>query len=195
MSTLDFDIAEYTIVYDNFFGSRKETFLRDEKNVIEISAGNEAESFLCLIDIIKNSELHNDTIIYLLEDDYIHIPDWCGLLVEGFYLPVHYLSLYNHPELYTFRNQTEVFKANKFFWRTMLFTTNTFICRKRTFLEDIEVHIQTSTNVGEYKCTSDYSKWSLLGNKGRKLVCPIPGAATHCIKDKLGYLIDWEDII
>src|SRR5262249_12069724 len=49
--TIDPDLASYLVIYDNRFGPRADTFLADETNCIEITAGTEAGSFLATLDI------------------------------------------------------------------------------------------------------------------------------------------------
>jgi hypothetical protein len=116
-------------------------------------------------------------------------------MLEGFDICSEYVSLYNHPQLYDSPTQTEMYKGSTSFWKTMDFTTNTFACKKETFLDDIDIHIETSTNVDSYKCTSGYTKWRLIWENGKKLICPIPGASTHCVTNGLAYFIDWRKII
>ena len=45
-NTLNPDLINYTIVYDEFYGSIDKTFLAKEKNVEIIKCGNECDSFL-----------------------------------------------------------------------------------------------------------------------------------------------------
>jgi hypothetical protein len=74
-NTLNPDLINYTIVYDEFYGSIDKTFLSQEKNVEVIKCGSETDSFLQTLDIIQSRNFDDDTIVYLLEDDYLHRPD------------------------------------------------------------------------------------------------------------------------
>jgi hypothetical protein len=63
----------------------------------ETSLGN-APSFVYMMDkIIQNHK--PDDFIYLLEDDYIHRPGSCKVLVEGLSIG-DYVTLYDHPDKY-----------------------------------------------------------------------------------------------
>ena len=84
--TIDPELANYTIVYDEHFGSRDETFLKDETDVVTINAGCESGSFLKTLELIESRNLDDETIVYFLEDDYLHQPNWCKVLQEAFEL-------------------------------------------------------------------------------------------------------------
>jgi hypothetical protein len=57
-------LINYTIVYDEFYGSIDKTFLSQEKNVEIIKCGSETDSFLKTLDIIQSKNLSDDTIVY-----------------------------------------------------------------------------------------------------------------------------------
>ena len=71
-NTLNPNLVNYTIVYDEFYGSIDKTFLAKEKNVKIIKCGSECDSFLKTLDIIQSKNFDDDQIVYLLEDDYLH---------------------------------------------------------------------------------------------------------------------------
>ena len=83
-NTLDPDLVNYTIVYDEFYGSIDKTFLAQEKNVEVIKCGSESDSFLQTLDIVQSRNFDDEQIIYFLEDDYLHQRHWCDIMVEGF---------------------------------------------------------------------------------------------------------------
>ena len=71
-NTLDPDLVNYTIVYDEFYGSIDKTHLAQEKNVEVVNHGSECESFLSTLDLVQSRNFDDDQIIYFLEDDYLH---------------------------------------------------------------------------------------------------------------------------
>ena len=83
-NTLDPDLVNYTIVYDEFYGGIEKTFLASEKNVKIVNHGSECESFLSTLDLVQSRNFDDDQIIYFLEDDYLHRQGWCDVLMEGF---------------------------------------------------------------------------------------------------------------
>jgi hypothetical protein len=150
------------------------------KNVphIAICEGTEAGSFLRLLEYIERLDLHPDTIVYLLEDDYLHKEGWIDVLFEGFTLPVDYVTLYDHRDKYTGypKLTSRLFVTESCHWRTTPSTTNTFATRFRTLKEDMAIHRKFSLN---RKITADHDKFCCLERKGAMLVSSIPGWSTH----------------
>jgi hypothetical protein len=60
-NTLNPNLVNYTIVYDEFYGSIDKTFLANEENVEIINCGSECNSFLKTLDIIQSKNFDNDT--------------------------------------------------------------------------------------------------------------------------------------
>ena len=194
--TIDPELANYTIVYDEHFGSRDETFLKDEENVITINAGCESGSFLKTLEVIESKNLDNETIVYFLEDDYLHQPNWCTALQEAFELPAHYVSLYDHldkylPEAYP-DLQSKLFITNSSHWRTTPSCCNTYACTMGQLRQDLEIHKHFSA-IAEDGISLDHSKFIELGNKGRILISSVPGWSTQC-DSFLSPVIDWEKL-
>ena len=98
--TINPELAKINIVYDEHFGSINDTFLSKEKDVEIINYGYEAGSFLRTLEIVESRGYDDDTIIYFVEDDYLHRENWCEVLIEAFSLPTHYVSLYDHLDKY-----------------------------------------------------------------------------------------------
>ena len=118
-STLDSKLVNYTIIYDEFYGSIDNTFLAKEKNVKVIKCGSETDSFLSTLDIIKSRNFDDDTIIYFLEDDYLHRPGWCDIMLEGFLLNSHYLTLYDFDFFFGKGFLCDIFVTNNSHWRAV----------------------------------------------------------------------------
>jgi len=74
VNTIDCANVNVTFFLDTFHPMEGEHFLRRQSQypVIEIKAGQEAGSFLQLLDHVSSLKLAADTIIYFLEDDYIY---------------------------------------------------------------------------------------------------------------------------
>lgn len=190
--TLNPETTNYTIVYDENLGKIEDTFLKDEPNVHIINEGGEAKSFLRTLELIISKKFSSDTIIYFLEDDYLHQPNWDKIIFEGFQLPIQYLTLYDHYDKYMHWYEdllTKVMVTPSVHWMASPSTTNTFAVKFQTLLEDIAIHRKHSTDVEPSK---DHDKFIELAQRGRRLISAIPGHVTHCHKYLLSPCIDWE---
>ena len=197
-NTLNPDLVNYTIVYDEFYGSINKTFLSQEKNVKIIKCGSECDSFLETLNIIQSQNFDDEQIIYLLEDDYIHRPGWCDIMLEGFNLKSHYLTLYDFDRM-SQEYSCKIFTTLSSHWREVPVTTNTFACKYKTIIEDIEIHQKYSINGVKEKegfhFSRDYDKFWELHRQKRYLISPMPGWSTHCDKNAISPVIDWKKIM
>jgi hypothetical protein len=198
-NTLNPDLVNYTIVYDEFYGSIDKTFLAKEKNVEVIKCGSETDSFLQTLDIIQSRNFDDDTIVYLLEDDYLHRPGWSEIMLEGFEINSHYLTLYDFDFFIAKGYLCEIFTTPSSHWRAVPATTNTFACKYKTLIEDLETHQKHSINgVKEeegFHFSKDYDKFWELQKQERYLISPMPGWSTHCNENHISPIIDWKKIM
>jgi len=198
-NTLNPDLINYTIVYDEFYGSIDKTFLAKEKNVEIIKCGNECDSFLKTLEIIQSKNLSDDTIVYLLEDDYLHRPGWSEVMLEGFEINSHYLTLYDFDFFIAKGWLCEIFTTPSSHWRAVPATTNTFACKYKTLIEDFEIHQKYSINgVKEqegFHFSKDYDKFWELQKQQRYLISPMPGWSTHCDENHISPIIDWKKVM
>jgi hypothetical protein len=198
-NTLNPNIVNYTIVYDEFYGSIDKTFLFKEKNVEIIKCGSESNSFLQTLDIVQSKNFDDDQIIYFLEDDYLHCPDWSDVMIEGFGIGSHYVTLYDFDFFIGKGYLCEIFATLNSHWRAVPATTNTFACKYKTLLEDLEIHQKYSINgVKEedgFHYSKDYDKFWELQKKHKYIVSPMPGWSTHCDKNHISPVINWEKIM
>lgn len=159
---------------------------------IEFKEGTEAGSFLRLLEYVEKLPLHPDTIVYFLEDDYLHRPGWVDVLFEAFTTPAHYVTLYDHKDkygpLYPDLN-AKLYLTKSVHWRTTPSTTNTYAMRFSTLLADMALHREYSL---KRKITADHDKFCALAQKGAILISPIPGYSTHVEPEFASPCIDWE---
>jgi len=198
-NTLNPDLINYTIVYDEFYGSIDKTFLAKEKNVEIIKCGNECDSFLKTLEIIQSRNFDDEQIIYLLEDDYLHRPGWCEVMLEGFEINSHYLTLYDFDFFIAKGWLCEIFTTPSSHWRAVPATTNTFACKYKTLIEDIEIQKEYSIygirEMDEYSYSRDYNKFWELQKQQRYLISPMPGWSTHCDENHISPIINWKKIM
>ena len=199
-NTLNPDLVNYTIVYDEFYGSIDKTFLAQEKNVEIIKWGSESDSFLQTLDIVQSRNFDDEQIIYFLEDDYLHRPGWYDIMLEGFTINTSYLTLYDFDFFIAKGYLSEIFATSNSHWRAVPATTNTYACKYRTLLEDLEVHQKYSSSnaIKEeegFHFSKDYDKFWELQEKQKYLISPMPGWSTHCDANHLSPVIDWKKIM
>ena len=199
-NTLNSELVNYTIIYDEFYGSIDKTFLAKEKNVEIINCGSECDSFLKTLDIIQSRNFDDEQIVYLLEDDYLHRHGWCDIMLEGFTINSSYLTLYDFDFFIAKGYFSEIFVTPNSHWRAIPATTQTFACRYKTLIEDLEIHQKYSfSNAIKKKegfhFSKDYDKFWELQQKQRYLISPMPGWSTHCDANHLSPVINWEKIM
>lgn len=197
LATLDEREVNLTFFLDTFYQGDKKHFLLEQKKypVIEIKAGNEAASFLKMLDYVIDQGFGDETLLYFLEDDYLHRPGWVKILKEGFTLPFDYLTLYDHRDKYflpLYENlQSKIFHTESCHWRTTPSTTNTYAMRYQTLLRDLDIHRAFSLN---RKISADHEKFCLLNEKGASLISPMPGWSTHAEPKFASPCFNWEEM-
>jgi hypothetical protein len=197
ISTLD-ERVDYTAFHDSGNGEIEEHFL-NTKNVNKISkkGGNDAQSFLNLLNHVVEQNYNDDDIIYFLEDDYLHRSGWIDILSEGFeYIGADYYTLYDHPDKYhlpMYENlQSKIIATPSTHWRTTPSTTNTYACRFKTLKKHFDIHVNSCDLVEKW--TKDHDKFINLWSIGSNLVSSIPGYSTHVEGNMLSPTIKWQEI-
>jgi len=197
INTLD-ERVEYTAFHDCGNGDIKDHFLnKKDINKISLYGGNDAQSFLNLLNYIIKQDYDEDDIIYFVEDDYLHRENWCEVLIEAFSLPTQYVSLYDHLDKYIdsgYDNlESKVFFTDSCHWRTVPSTCNTYAGKMGQLKQDMVIHKHFSAASPD-GISMDHAKFVELGRHGRRLITPMPGYSTHC--DLLhSPTIDWEKYI
>jgi len=201
MNFLDtFPDTDITVIADNTTDKTFEWLqLIKNINIIKTSLGN-CGSFNYALTLALQEE--DDEIIYFVENDYLHrsLPLTSKeILLEGFTLPIDYVTLYDHLDKYEESyskefgfggESTKVLLTKSIHWKLVSSTCMTFASKVKTLREDESVlRIYTQKNIPE-----DWAMFNELKNKNRKLISPIPSMATHCVIPCLAPLIDWERI-
>jgi len=183
----------------------------DRKNIQKVSVGNGAGTFTLAFE--KALLLEDETIVYFVEDDYIHRENSTKILLEGFELGSDYVTLYDHPDKYMpperggnkFNiggpEETRVYCSTSTHWKITNSTTMTFATKVKTLKEDASIiseytcgfHPETHVETGH---PYDHSMWVHgLTGKGRKLISPIPSYSTHGETMWLSNYVFWENEI
>lgn len=164
---------------------------------ISKEGGNDAKSFLNLLEYVYDLNLPDNTILYFLEDDYYHRPGWTDILREGFeFIGVDYITLYDHSDKYFLPMydslQSKVIATPNIHWRTTPSTTNTYAMLSKTFKKHYTIHKEYCDLSQGY--TRDHDKFIRLWNEGSNLVSCIPGYSTHCESEYLSPCLNWSNI-
>ena len=173
------------------------TFMKIIANEGNLSRWIWRTSILNLLEYVERQEFEDDTILYFLEDDYLHKPGWVSIMREGFdYLNNEYLTLYDHKDKYTLpmysELQSRITITPSVHWRTTPSTTNTYAMLAKTFRYHIKIHKQfCDLRQGN---TWDHFKFKKLWSIGSSLVSCVPGYSTHCDGVGLSPVINWQEI-
>lgn len=132
---------------------RPASLLREEP------AGNSG-SFVRALDFALNSDWDEDTIVYFVEDDYLHQGDSLLRLERGAAaLPqIDYFTLYEHPNSYAFGvpdAREFVYVDGLNYWRTITSTCMTFAARLSALRRDSALFRAAATGPNP----NDYPLW------------------------------------
>lgn len=190
------DTADITVCLDGNLDSHHVDFRG--KEVIEFTGGSDAASFAFLLKTVQEKSLPDNTIVYIVEDDYLHRPNWDTIMVEAFEtFDVDHVTLYDHPDKYFLPMynglQSKILHSKSVHWRTTPSTCSTYAARMGTLKKYWEIHEKYSrpeiTHDGY-----DHTKFIELWNVGSNLVSPIPGYSTHCEMPFVSPLFPWETL-
>lgn len=161
-----------------------------------INGGSSLGAFRKTLDYVKNRKKYlNNELIYILENDYIHAPNWIenvANLFEG-NIDFDYISLYDHADKYLgrpgfsekYKNlKSRIFATSSCHWRTAPSSCASFLVHPGIFFSDYFLWQSRLTD------RRIYAILKIL--KGRVLLTPIPGLSTHCMSDYLSPCVDWE---
>lgn len=138
--------------------------------------------------LIQIAEANPNNLIYLCEDDYLHLPNAITIMkrvyeagYSGFYLP------YDYPDRYTDRDKyAEIIIGPDCHLRTVASATLTLAGLGKTFLPFKYSILQAGL-------FSDDS-WTWKAFKQSVAVCPIPGTATHLQDHCITPVVDWNKV-
>ncbi len=169
-----------------------------DQEVIFVSAGTGAKATQQVLNLIKHHKLNheNEELIYVLENDYLHMPNWIDQLSALYYsgIPFDYVTLYDHADKYPLTQtyhrkydslRSKIYLCHGMYWRTTPSTCFSFIAKGK----------QLQADTYFFKRMRDKTIFPFLKfAKGRTLLSALPGLATHCVEHNLSPVIDWESI-
>ena len=143
----------------------------------------------------------DDTLVYFLEDDYLHVPHSLDYLKEAAECNyTDYLTLYDHPDKYTNDinpfitgggELSHVFWCGHRHWKQTNSTTMTFAAFVNVLKKDKKTFFRWTNGCHPW----DFLMFTdLIKMKGRSLSCPIPSCSTHGETSFLAKGVEWEKI-
>lgn len=184
--------TELHVVFD---GNAKDNFIWKYKSnytLHEIKAGNDFQSAMETYQIAKSIVNKDEDIIYFLENDYLHSPNWVEKVKDLFNTyNVNYVSLYDHNDKYFLPMYddlvSKIFTTKTSHWRTTPSTCGTYLIKNKLFKEDFDIHTGMQ---------GDHNKYIWLNqNRTRFVVTPIPGLSTHCMEGLMSPTINWKEYV
>ena len=164
-------------------------------------------------------DLPADTIVYLVEDDYLHCRGAKNILIEAFTeLQAPYATLYDHPDkyqdnkdprfqwghgkldidedgirkprnVYISGEDTVVYASKSCHWKLTSSTTMTFATTVSNIRDDKDDMIKLHTGK---PLPMGGASFRMLAEKGKGLVSSIPAFAGHAEERWLPYFRNWE---
>jgi len=193
---------DWTILADNISEETRTMIKKyiSEKFIRDVSVGHGAGTFNLALDEALGYD--DETVIYFIENDYLHKPNAGKIIVEGLQLGASFVSLYDHPDKYLPPSQggnpyceggaedTRVYLTQSTHWKITNSTTMTFAATVST-LKRTEETLRKYTQ-GSYP--EDFKMFLDLREQGELLITSIPGYSTHGETAWLTPLIDWSQI-
>ena len=158
----------------------------DPINIEKVSIGHGAGTFNLALD--KALKWNDEEIVYLVENDYIHLPGSPEVLEEGFNLGAPYMSLYLHPDKFISPSQggnpevdsdggypTKIYRGETQLFGIFNSTTMTFAAKVKTLKDDEDILRKWTSE----KYPNDFQMFLELREKGSILLCPLNTFSTH----------------
>jgi hypothetical protein len=158
-----------------------------------LSAGSDKNSALLTLWYINNANLPSGHLIYVLENDYVHHPNWVTKVIELYEseVKVDYLSLYDHRDKY-FLNmysdlKSSLYHTRSHHWRTSPSSCGSYIVDADRFRSDYDI---LQLGLPDY-----YFFKELVEGRSRVLLTPIPGLSTHCMEGYMSPTVEWRTFL
>jgi hypothetical protein len=176
-----------------------------EDKVIRTNFGHGALSFnFCLNQV---NILSDDTIVYFVEDDYLHRDGSVDIIKDGLnFVGANFVSLYDHPDKYlnpseggnpNCSNRSEpsrVYLGDMCHYKMTNSTTMTFAARVSSIKYFFPILNKWTLQRHPSGYPYDYYMFLELIQNGATVVTPLPSYSTHIETHWLAPLIDWSSV-
>lgn len=197
VSKFPLDKCRWLVIADNVSNETYEMIVKyiPKENIERVSVGHGAGTFRLAYE--KVLSLDKDTLVYFLENDYIHRSGSLDALKEAAEnVDSEYITLYDNSDKYGYGNlnplvkggeRSRVFLTNSSHWKYTNSTTMTFAAFADVLIRDKKFFWNWTNTKHPY----DFAIFIQLGLHGRKLIWPIPGYSTHGDIEYVSPLVDW----
>jgi hypothetical protein len=197
-----FGVNNITVVGDRLNDETRQNVELLGLRLLLVDNGNGSRTFRDALDqAIKEND--DNVMVYLLEDDFLHLPSSNIKLSEILNQYDCYATLYDHPDKYIDASSggnpfiigggedTKLFKTETSHWKITNSTVMSFAARVSRLKQDYDMLMKYSdghiTDSFRFFC-------ELRQQKGIPVVSSIPGCSTHCETAWLSPLTDWSKI-
>jgi hypothetical protein len=198
--------CQLTIMFDGSLLEYDSSFIKkyqslNQFRVISITAGSDLNSNVQTFEFIKKQDyIKENDLIYILENDYLHLNGWVDCILDLYSLTdgMHYTTLFDHNDKYLCLNNVDgewgmyknlvsrIYVTRTRHWRTLPNTCASFIMSKKLFDEDYDI-----LSLKE----ADNTRFDILTRtKNRIVLSPIPGLSTHVQHPWMSPCINWEQV-
>lgn len=198
----EFGAENITILGDRLNDETRDYVNSLNLNLVEVDNGTGAGTFRDALDLaIKENE--DDDTVYLLEDDFLHLPQSKQYLEEALSVYNAYVTLYDHPDKYINREQggnpfisqnsevTRLLKTESIHWKITNSTVMSFAARVSRLKDDYELIMKYSSQ----RITDSFGFFTELNQtKQIPVLSSVPGNSTHCEAAWLSPFYNWTEI-
>ena len=194
---------ENIVIIGDRLNQETKDFVNDLKlRLVEVDNGTGAGTFRDALNLaIKEND--DDSMVYLLEDDFLHLPNSKNYLKEGIRRYKMYTTLYDHPDKYINAKDggnpqiemnaevTRLSRTKSVHWKL----TNSTVMSFATYVSRLKEDLDLIQKYSSEKITDSYGFFTeLINTKKIGVVSSIPGYSTHCETNWLSPLTDWTKI-
>lgn len=152
--------------------------MRTAGRVVQLPAVGNCRSYRACIGLVETADWADDDLVYMVEDDYLHLPHSLTSLVNvaSALRDVDYFTLYNHPDYYALARHRSYMMlrrgrsvVDEVEWRSVRSTCLTYGARVGALRQDSWVH---------YLCSrpgagpQDDAMWAIVTGAGPSLILP-----------------------
>ncbi|MDC6464861.1 hypothetical protein PQZ39_00355 [bacterium] len=198
----EFSVENITILGDRLNDETRDYVNSLNLNLVEVNNGTGAGTFRDALNLAIKENQDKD-LVYLLEDDFLHLPNSKKLLIEGLHKVDAYITLYDHPDKYINKEFggnpfiesegeiTRLIKTDSVHWKITNSTVMSFAARVSRLKSDYDLLLKYSSG----KITDSFRFFVEL-NKTKQIpvLSSVPGYSTHCETAWLSPLINWNKI-
>jgi len=153
---------------------------------VEKHCWNIHQHTVTLIDLLeKYSTEYPDKLHYIVEDDYLHVPDAIRILEDSLSAWDHFAVSYDYPDRYRqIAENSNIMIGPDRHWRTVLSSTMTVVAKGKTWLRHINQLKKAAPSSNDQVFVDIY--------KINACISPMPGLSTHMTQHHMTPLVNWD---